>query len=353
MNLPVDLLHLSEPEAGALAPGRHVVQNPGIVPHDLQALAGLQMSYLPGRQDDGDRAERPGDVEPTPSESSLLPLTHTRGRDGKEEFTYNRRGMMRRLPLTVLVLSIALPAATPPTHAWTPKSQLAIAREAAKLAPPDLYRQILKHKEAYEAGVLAPFDDGDANRHQKDADGRGSLDKIIAQEGERAVNAIWTHHSFREIVYQLGIVSHYASDANNPLNTSSDDPSEGRYYADYLLYMEGVAPRLQVVFYGLEPALEENGDIGFFASQIIERARTLYPFIGMEYRRIGRVPARDSFDDRSTAFGVAAVSFSRAISDVALMLRYIWIRAGGADERPAPRSDEGRLLLLPPLLEGW
>ena len=53
------------------------------------------------------------------------------------------------------------------------------------------------------------------------------------------------------------------------------------------------------------------------------------------------------FDDRSSAFGVASVAWSHAVTDVALVLRYIWLRAGGADERTGLSSVGGRLQLIP------
>jgi len=46
----------------------------------------------------------------------------------------------RRLWISVLVGGLALAAA--PAEAWTPKTQVTIAWEAARLAPRDLYRQI-------------------------------------------------------------------------------------------------------------------------------------------------------------------------------------------------------------------
>jgi hypothetical protein len=61
---------------------------------------------------------------------------------------------------TLAVCALAC-AASPaaPAAAWTPGTQLTIGREAAALAPPDLARQIHKHKKVFEEGVLAPLPD--------------------------------------------------------------------------------------------------------------------------------------------------------------------------------------------------
>jgi hypothetical protein len=69
--------------------------------------------------------------------------------------------------------------------------------------------------------------------------------------------------------------------------------------------------------------------------------------IGGEYRRIDFASGLGRFDDRSTAFGVASVAFSHAVTDVTLALRYIWLAAGGIDDRANLPAGGSRLMLLP------
>ncbi len=92
-----------------------------------------------------------------------------------------------------------------PALAWTPATQTAIAREAARLAPPDLARQIEKHRHAFEEGVNAPFTDTDSSRHMKNADGSGQLDRVVAAEVAADIAAIRGHKPFEEIVRRLGV----------------------------------------------------------------------------------------------------------------------------------------------------
>jgi hypothetical protein len=268
--------------------------------------------------------------------------------------------MLRQRSLLALAAALlgALFAALP-AAAWTPATQQTIAREAARLAPPDLARQILRHKSDYQAGVQAPFADTDALRHMKNPDGEGSLDRVVATEVEGAIAAIRDHRPFAEIVRRLGTVAHFVADANNPLATSGDDPEEGRYFADFLRYAESAEPRFPLVFYGASPALSGPRDLDSLLAATFHRGRALYPTVGREYRRIDFASGLDSdngFDDRSSAFGVASVAWSHAVTDVALALRYIWLRAGGADERaslavPAgtggTEGGGGHLLLIP------
>src|SRR4051812_40651724 len=235
------------------------------------------------------------------------------------------------LAATIAGVCVASPAA-----AWTPATQVVIAREAARLSPPDLARQIEKHRRAFEEGAVAPFSETDSSRHMKNPDGSGQLDKAAEDAVRAAVAAIRDHKPFEEVVRRLGVVSHYVADANNPLAASGDDPEERRYFVDYLRYAESAEPRFPLIFYGLQPDLDRARDLSPLLDAALQRGRDLYPMIGGEYRRIDFASGLDRFDDRSTAFGVASVAFSHAVTDVTLALRYIWLAAGGLGEWGQP-----------------
>jgi hypothetical protein len=231
-------------------------------------------------------------------------------------------------------------AAAGAVFAWTPGMQGEIASQAARLAPPDLRRQLQRHEKELRRGALEAFRDEDPGRHVKNDDGSGTLDRVIVEETARAIDMIRAPRTFAEIAYQLGRLSHFIADANNPLNTSQRDPGETRYFADYLYYMESAEPRFAPVFYGIDTRFDRRRDLSGLATAALLRGRVLYPAIGREYERTGSVNGRALFDDRSTAFGVAAVSFSHALSDAANAFRFVWLRAGGADPRPALSAAE-------------
>ena len=231
--------------------------------------------------------------------------------------------------------------------AWKPTTQMAIGLEASALAPPDLARQIAKHRKEFLRGTVEPLRDGDAARHMKNADGSGTLDRTIAAEMAAAIDLIRRHRPFVEVVQQLGRISHFVADANLPLNTANSDAQEGRYFRDFLEYADSARPRFAVVFYGLEPEWTSARDVEAWTRTTLARGRKLYPAIGEEYRRIGGggsgvtgasgvIAASGGiagFDDRSTAFAVAALSYSHAVSDVTRALRHVWLASGGTDPR--------------------
>jgi hypothetical protein len=243
--------------------------------------------------------------------------------------------------------ALALLFGPSPATAWTPGTQTTIAREAARLAPPDLARQIAKHPRAFEAGVLDPFGDADPGRHMRNDDDSGDLDRVVLAEVKATVDAIRAHEPFEVVVRRLGRVSHFVADADNPLAASAADPEEGRYFVDFLRYAESAEPRFPLVFYGTLAGLEGRRDVSPLVAEALRRGRAFYPMVGREYRRIGFASGKGRFDDRSSAFGVASVAFSHAVTDVALVMRWIWITAGGADDRSGLVSAGTRVLVLP------
>ncbi|HVT16784.1 MAG TPA: hypothetical protein VHQ90_11495 [Thermoanaerobaculia bacterium] len=259
------------------------------------------------------------------------------------------RGARASFFLVVVGAVLAGVCAPGAAAAWTPRTQLTIAREAGRLAPPDLARQIERRRAAYAAGVLAPFDDSDPARHVKGPppDSAGELDGVLLGEVAAAIAAIRAHRPFDEVVRRLGTVSHYVADANNPLAAAQQEPELGRYFGDYWRYVEGAEPRFPLIFYGIDSGLEQTPDLSPLVGRALGRGRALAPLVAEEYRRIGFASGIGRFDDRSTAFGVASLAFSHAVTDVALVLRYIWLQAGGADERSGLPAGGTRLLLLP------
>ncbi len=254
-----------------------------------------------------------------------------------------------RPPLFAVAGTLALGAlcAAPAAHGWTPKTQVLIAESALAIAPVDLRHQIDKHIDQFRRGSVAPFQNGDATAHYKNGNGSGSLDRSIAAETERAIGALRAHRPFRDVVFQLGVLSHYVADANNPLSTAESDPSEQRYSGDFLSYVEGVQDRFALVFYGDGRDLAGPGALGPLLDRTLARSRELYPAIGREYRRVSGPPGRLKFDDKSVAFAVGSLAVSHAVSDVGAVLRYVWLEAGGGDFRrlpltPPTADDDGR-----------
>jgi len=225
----------------------------------------------------------------------------------------------------VLSCGLALVVAGPSdVFGWAPETELMIAQQAARFAPQDLQRQIDKHPQALRDGVLEAIRNPAAGR---------SLEAVLADEVERVVDAIRNHRPFAEIVQLTGQVVHYVALANDPLAVSSSDPHEARYSRDYSRYIESARERFNATFYGDGRQIDEPRDLSALVRLTFARGRGFYPLIAQEYRRIDYGSGQRQFDDRSTAYALSALAYSHAISDTIGVLRYIWLRSGGADSR--------------------
>lgn len=233
---------------------------------------------------------------------------------------------------TLFLITLLLLAALDerPAAAWTPETHVEIARQAATIAPPDLFRQIKKHEKRFVAGLQSEL-----ARTQSNHATRKLLSTLAAGAGE-TVSAIKSHRPFEEIIFSLGRLAFFAADANNPLAHSAADPRERTYAADFERYVRSAFPRFPVVFYGEGRDVTSRRALDHLLTAIGDRGRELYPMIGREYRRVGKIDGVAEFDDRSTAFGVGSLTFSHAVSDLAAVYRYIWLEAGGADRRTLP-----------------
>lgn len=241
--------------------------------------------------------------------------------------------MLKRL---FIVGTLGLALACPGAFAWTAATRQVIAAEAARLTPRDLARQIDRHRGDFEAGVEA-------------ADPvalKAPLDRTVDQHVAEAIAAIRTHQPFEEIVRRLGGVASEVAYASSPF-AGSNDPRAARYSADYLEYAEFAELRFPLIFYGIPPWLDRSSSVGSVVNSSLRRGADRRPLLEREYQRIGFASGVGRFDDRSTAFGVASTAFSHAVTDVTTVLRYIWLKAGGADSRTHLPPAGAEIVVLP------
>jgi hypothetical protein len=239
---------------------------------------------------------------------------------------------MRRLGF-VLVLLFPLTAA-----AWTRASDERIAKKAAALAPPDLQMLIEKFESDYKEGLnRAQSDEGSELHHYFVLSRQGRLRDGIEREARLAIQMIRKGEPMNDVVQRLGILAHLVADANNPFHVANDDPRHGETHNDFETYFERRLSKFPTVFYGLEP----NFQLTPYLNRTFARSAKFYPIMREEY---GRGGSAASFDDRSTAFGIASISYSRAVTDLVNLYYYIWKEAGG-DVRSATVMRGGNLSL--------
>jgi hypothetical protein len=242
---------------------------------------------------------------------------------------------MRRLGILLLVL-FPLTAS-----AWTRASDERIARKSAELAPPDLRSLLTRFEAEYRRGLeKAQADEGSDSHHYFVLSRQGRLRERIERETRAAIEAIRKGEPMNMVVERLGGLVHLVADANNPFHVARDNPSLSASHNDYEQYFERRLAKFPTVFYGLDPQFR----LSTYLDRTFARSARFYPLVEEEYFRHGRRRTSAEFDDRSTAFGIASISYSRSVSDVVNLYYYIWKEAGG-DVRSAVAMRRGNLLL--------
>lgn len=243
---------------------------------------------------------------------------------------------MRRLGFVLFLLFLPLTAT-----AWTPASDVRIAQKGAALAPPDLRMLIERFEGDYRHGLeMAASDEGSESHHFFVLSRRGRLRERIEKETRGSIEMIRKGDPMSMVVERLGMIAHLVADANNPFHVANDDSRVNAARDDYAQYFERRLGKFPTVFYGLDPRFTLNG----YLDKTFARSAKFYPLLRDEYLRGGRVRTSAEFDDRSTAFGIASVSYSRSVTDLVNLYYFIWKEAGG-DVRSAAVMRDGNLLL--------
>lgn len=246
---------------------------------------------------------------------------------------------MKALLVTVLVVGTSVPAA-----AWTPAAEKRIAAKASQLAPPDMRLLIEKYPAEFQRGL----DEAQRNESRENHvfymnRKHGQLPNQIQREVRGAVSILRERKPVAQFVESLGRIAHLVGDANNPFRTSDADPRLSASQADFEAYLERRMTALPTIFYGLT----EPFHLQTFIAAGVTRSARYHPLLAEEYFRGGQRRTSTDFDDRSTAFGIASLSYSHSVTDLVNIYYYIWKEVGG-DVRSARAMRKGTLLLNEP-----
>jgi len=191
---------------------------------------------------------------------------------------------------------------------------------------------ITKYHSQYYAGVDRALAEEATQPH------RGHLRERIQDEASAIVSLIRTKKPMQEVVFRLGMLAHLVGDANNPFHVATSGAVEPAH-ADFEHYFEIRMERFPTVFYGLDPRFA----LPQYVDRTLNRTAKYAPLMDEEYFRGGKRHTSAEFDDRSTAFGVASICYSHAISDIVNLDYFIWRQAGG-DVRQAASMVTPRII---------
>lgn len=242
---------------------------------------------------------------------------------------------MKRFALPLLFLAFAAPG-----YAWTRASDQRIAAKSVELAPRDLKLILEKFQPQFQAGIdEAEASEGDAGHRYFVLSRSGQLRERIEKETATVIRLIRSNQPMEAVAGRLGVLAHLVADANNPFHTSHEDPRLDVAHDDFEQYFERRMSRFPTVFYGLDTQFAMSS----WLDRTFGRTVRFYPLMSEEYFPGGEPQTSASFDDHSTAFGVASVCYSHAVTDLVNLYYYIWREAGG-DVRQAAAMRGSRIL---------
>lgn len=237
---------------------------------------------------------------------------------------------MKRLGILLLVALFPLQAA-----AWTRASDERIAKKGAALAPPDLRMLLERFQADYRRGLERAEAEGEGDSHQQPR-----LRVRIERETRAIIDLLRGNEPMPVVIERIGGLAHLVADANNPFHVKSDNARLAAKKADYEAYFERRMSKFPTVFYGLDRQFR----LASYLDRTFARTSKFYPLLAEEYFRHGERRTSAEFDDRSTAFGVASICYSRAVSDLVNVYYFIWKEAGG-DTRSAAVMEKSNLVV--------
>lgn len=228
---------------------------------------------------------------------------------------------------------------------WSAETTRTVAWEAVQFFPPDLAHQVRKNHRRYDDGIRRGLASPPAWR----AGPPGLLGPALTDQVVRCAKDLRRPVPLQQLVEELGVLAVRVLDANDPLAVSHGDNREPSYGRAYEEYVNSILDRLRIVYYseGSHLSVRETG-VDRFVAGVMSRSRELYPLIGEEFYRTGKLRNWRVLDDRSVTFGVAGVALSHGMTDLADLAAAIWRSGGGLvpSPKPTPQGHVGPTITL-------
>ena len=245
---------------------------------------------------------------------------------------------MRRALLLTGLLS-ALAAESP---AWPTALMQALNRDARRLVPRSLAR-LLGEREREVLEETRRFPPELVQRVAVDLQtGRLQPETLAGLDAEAAaVSAMFQQQRMSEGLVRLGGLMRIPADLADPVLSAGPEGYPAGVTGEYYAFVAASLDKVPVVLDD-PPALKlARRDLPDYWQGILERSRLQSSVIGTELFRDGRLVDHRRIDFRSPVFGVASLSYSRAVTAIAATWIAVWRDARGDITRmPRPRQVE-------------
>ena len=241
--------------------------------------------------------------------------------------------------LAALMLAAAVPAA-----AWPADLSRLLGRDALRLVPRSLAHLLSEREELllersqrlppaltralaadHAAGRLSPATLAEIS---------SELDAVVALLRGRGVS---------EGLERLGALQRIPADLSDPVLQSGAAGYPPGVAAEYYALVAARLDRIPVVLDDPSALELSRAELPGYWQRLLDRSRPQAAVIRTELFRNGRVVEQSRIDFRNPAFGVASMSYSRAVTAIAATWLAVWREAGGdLTRQPVPRVVEPR-----------
>ena len=198
------------------------------------------------------------------------------------------------------------------------------------MSPPALASVLERYRSDLIHGMTDPLrgEAGEEHRQHSSGDYGGAAGRI-ALHSEQAVTIIGQPGRLRLAVYALGTAAHFVADVDFPLNCPPGPVGDPVFYGSYAMYAEKMMPYFLVVLdQKPSPELAKNRLEEFGRAAALRSSRYVAP-LHAAYAPDGKPRSAADFDVKSIPFGVASLSYSQSVNDIARLWAHLWRRAGG------------------------
>ena len=249
------------------------------------------------------------------------------------------------------IAAVVVAALLSATHAgaWPSVLMESLNRDARRLVPRTLARLMAeREKEIFEEARAFPPE----LAQQMAADlSAGSLrPETMAALDARAfeASALLRDQRVTEGIVKLGALLRIAADLSDPVLSAGPEGYPLGVTREYYTFVSGSLDKIPVVIDN-EPALRmPRRGLGPFWQAVLVRSREDSPVIRTELFRNGRVVSHRTIDYRSPVFGVASLSYSRAVTAIAATWLAVWRDVRG-DVTRTPRPAKVAPVDAPPV----
>lgn len=242
--------------------------------------------------------------------------------------------MRRALLLAGLLTSLAGPA-----FAWPASLMEALGRDARRLLPRSLAR-LLAEREKQVLEELRNFPPTLSQALAADlstGELRPETLRFLESEGSAAVDLL-RRQRLSDGLVRLGGLLRIPADLSDPVLQSGPDGYPPGVAREYYAFIEANLGKIPVVLEDEAALRLEGRDLPAYWQGLASRSRAQAGAIGSGLVRNGRVVDHRTIDFRSPVFGVASISYSRAVTAIAATWLALWREAHGDTTRmPAPR----------------